>query len=138
MARSVERHDADVRDHLLVDAAEFRKTMSTTLAGFQLDNGGSVWDLLSHRVDALLDGRQVELSRYELPDWQTESRAGRPDDRFVLGADDVLRPVEQSSHFVPPNRAERRELLRRLRRERLDEQEREALEREPAHRGGRR
>jgi hypothetical protein len=108
MAHSVEDSDSKVRDYLLETAVDFRQLCSTTLEGYTIEGGQSVWDHLSGRVDALMDGREVLLSRDDLPLWHPEStvHGGRPDDRFVLGADDVLRPYEPPR--FTPNRAQRR------------------------------
>ena len=97
--------DAELRDHLLASAVDFRQLMSSTLEGYRIENGETVWQHLSHRVDALLDGKELTFSRYELPDWHPESTVygGNPADNFELGPDDVLRPYE-STESMPPNR----------------------------------
>lgn len=93
MARSTVGADEDVRKSLLEDAVEFRRLMSTTLEGYLIGGTQTVWDHTTRPVDALLENREIEVSRYQLPDWHGESTlyGGRPDDRFVLGSDDVLR-----------------------------------------------
>ena len=108
MPESRDNADAKVRDHLLETAVDFRQLCSTTLEGYTIEGGQTVWDHLSGRVDALMEGREVLLSRDDLPAWHPEStrHGGRPDDRFTLGPDDVLRPYE-SPRFTP-NRAQRR------------------------------
>ena len=95
MARDLQDADAQLRDHLLASAVDFRQLMSSTLEGYTIENGETVWEHLSHRVDALLDGEEVTISRYLLPDWHPQSPkyGGNPGDNFVLGCDDVLRPV---------------------------------------------
>jgi hypothetical protein len=104
--------DSRLRDHLLASAVDFRQLMSTTLEGFTIEGGQSVWDHLSGRVDALLEGKEVTFSRHELPDWHDEApcHGGDPSDSFTLGPDDVLREATTSTEprFVPPNRAQRR------------------------------
>ena len=94
MPEARESTDAKVRDHLLAAAVDFRELMSSTLEGFRIENGETVWDHLSGKVDALMDDREVRVQRDDLPLWHPESTAfgGRPDDQFVLGCDDVLRP----------------------------------------------
>lgn len=85
--------DTDLRDHLIAAAVDFRQLMSSTLEEHTIEGGESVWDHLSHRVDALLDGEEITFSRYELPDWHPEApcHGGNPGDSFTLGPDDVLR-----------------------------------------------
>ena len=99
--------DTRLRDHLLASAVDFRELMSSTLEGFTIEGGQSVWDHLSGRVNALMDDQEVLVSRDDLPDWHPESTryGGRPDDRFVLGCDDVLRPYEPP-RFTPSKRAD--------------------------------
>ena len=60
------------------------------------------------------EGRAVEISRYELPDWHSESPkyGGDPGNRFVLDVDDVLRPAPESPRVLP-NRAQRRAMGQR-------------------------
>ena len=103
--------DSRLRDYLLGEEVDFRELMSTTLEGHKIENGETVWQHLSHKVDALSAGKAVEFHRFELPDWHPESPkyGGDPCDRFELGPDDVLRPSESKApKFVPPNRATRR------------------------------
>ena len=93
MPKSRGNADTDLRDYLLAAEVDFRQLMSSTLEGCTIEGGESVWDRLSHRIDSLLDGEDVQISRYELPSWHSESTrfGGNPADRFDLGADDVLR-----------------------------------------------
>ena len=85
--------DSELPDYLLGEFVDFRELMSSTLEGHRIENGETVWQHLSHRIDALLDGREVTVNRYQLPDWHEESpkHGGNPADRFTLGPDDVLR-----------------------------------------------
>jgi len=112
MAHDTLSSDAQLRDYLLAAAVDFRELMSSTLEGHRIENGETVWEHLSHRVDALLAGAEVTMfGRFELPDWHPESpcHGGDPGDRFALGPDDILRPCESPEpKFVPPNRAQRR------------------------------
>lgn len=99
--------DSALRDHILAGYVDFRETMSNTLEGYLIENGESVWQHLSHRIDALLEGKPLSISRGDLPDSHPESCAntgGSPDDKFVLGPDDVLRPDDSGHAFVPPRR----------------------------------
>ena len=107
MAYSIERADSKLRDYLHAMYVDLRETFSRTLPDVRTADGRSVWDLWTPICDAVLEGKQVEISRYELPDWHYESHAGRPDDRLQLGPDDVLRPAPESPS-VMPNRATRR------------------------------
>lgn len=93
MAHSKQNADTQLRDYLLAAEVDFRQTMSATLEGHRIENGETVFEHLSHKVDALLDGEAVEFSRFELPAWHPEAtcHGGHPSDRFELGADDVLR-----------------------------------------------
>jgi hypothetical protein len=102
--------DPDLRDYLLAEFVDFRELMSSTLEGHTIENGETVWQHLSHRIDALLDGREVTISRFQLPDWHEESPkfGGDPGDRFTLGPDDILRPYESPEPKLKLNRAERR------------------------------
>jgi hypothetical protein len=98
MARDLQDTDSELRDYLLAAAVDFRQLMSTTLEGHKIENGETVWDHLSRRVDALLDGEEVTISRYQLPDWHPQSPkyGGDPTDSFALGPDDVLRRAPAS------------------------------------------
>ena len=53
--------DEDVRTYLLADAVEFRRLMSTTLQGYTIEGGQSVWDCLTTPVDALLENKEIEV-----------------------------------------------------------------------------
>jgi hypothetical protein len=110
--------DSTVRDHLIAEAVDFRTLMSSTLKGHKIENGETVWDHLSHRVDALLEGKAITFHRYELPDGHPMEapHGGRPNDLLEIGEDDVVRPYESAEpQFAPPNRKQRRELQRRMR-----------------------
>jgi hypothetical protein len=112
MPESRDTADNRLRDYLLGDAVDFRELMSTTLEGYTIEGTDeTVYQLLSHKVNALMAGDEIEVPRYDLPPWHPESTqyGGNPHDRFVLGPDDVLRPADpKQSQFVPPNRATRR------------------------------
>ena len=88
--------DSGVRDHLIAEAVDFRQLMSSTLEGHRIENGETVWDHLSHRVDALLEGKAITFSRYELPPGHPMAppHGGHPTDSLELGADDVVRAAE--------------------------------------------
>lgn len=102
--------EPDLRDYLLGELVDFRELCSSTLEGHVIANGETVWEHVSHRIDALLDGRPVTINRYQLPDWHEESpkHGGNPADRFTLGPDDILRPYESPEPKPRLNRAERR------------------------------
>ena len=103
--------DTEPRDHLLAAAVDFRQLVSSTLESHTIEGGQTVWEHLSGRVDALLEGREVTFARYELPDWHplAPCHGGNPSDSFTLGPDDVLRESTSTEpRFVPPNRATRR------------------------------
>jgi hypothetical protein len=96
MARSLIHPDAQTREYLLAEAREFRRLMCATL--LDDDEHGEEWaqfasDQLSGRVDALADGREVWLHRFELPPGHVLSapHAGHPCDSLVLGEDNVIR-----------------------------------------------
>ena len=91
--------DSMLRDHLHAQLCDF-----VELYADQARRGGDtmlaseVRLVHQRRLDALMDGEEVaDIHRYSLPDWHPESSAygGNPTDRFVLGADDILR-------FAPP------------------------------------
>ena len=102
--------DPSLRDYLLGEFVDFREMCSTTLEGYRIENGETVWQHLSRRIDALLDGREVTINRYQLPDWHDESpkHGGDPADRFTLGPDDILRPYESPEPKLRLNRMGRR------------------------------
>jgi hypothetical protein len=87
--------DAKLRNYLHASYADLREMFSKTLPDDRTADGRSVWQIWTPIVDALLGGRAVRISRYELPDWHNESpkHGGDPGDRFELGPDDVLRPA---------------------------------------------
>jgi hypothetical protein len=93
---------------------DLRELFSSTLPDDRTADGRSVWEIWTPVCDALLEGRAIEISRYELPDWHLESpkHGGNPHDRFVLDADDVLRPAPELPK-VTPNRATRRAMGQR-------------------------
>jgi hypothetical protein len=105
MVHDTRTPDSELRDHILAGEVDFRQLMSSTLEGHTIENGETVWQHLSHRIDALLAGEEVVITRFELPDWHPESpcHGGDPGDSFALGADDILRPYE-STEPMPPNR----------------------------------
>ena len=107
-----ENADSAVRDHLIAEAVDFRARTSSTLQGHKIESGETVWEHLSHKVDALLEGAAITFHRYELPDSHPMGppHGGNPNDLLVLGEDDVVRPQprEVGPRFVPPNRARRR------------------------------
>jgi hypothetical protein len=85
--------DSQLRGLLLESAVDFRQTMSAALEGQTIENGETVWDHLSRRVDALLADEAVVFRRYEFPDEHPLSPkyGGDPTDLFELGPDDVVR-----------------------------------------------
>jgi hypothetical protein len=90
--------DTQLRDHLIANAVDFREMYGRKDIGKTAD-GRTAWDILSGKVDALLEGKAITFHRFELPDWHPESTlyGGRPDDSFTLGPDDILRPEEPSA-----------------------------------------
>ena len=115
MAYSVEKADADLRGYLHARLADFvQGYVNAALADGDIALAEYTQRSYQPRLDALLEGREVKyVCRDDMPDWHPEAMCntsgGRPDDRFVLGPDDVLRPEESKAPaFVPPNRAERR------------------------------
>jgi hypothetical protein len=88
--------DSTVRDHLIAEAVDFRAMCSKTLEGHKIANGETVWEHLSHLVDALLDGKAITFHRFELPRGHPMAapHGGHPSDSLVLGEDDVVRPDE--------------------------------------------
>ena len=102
MARSTLGADAAVRTYVLEEAIEFRALMAKTLDGYTIgDTGESVFDHLSGLVNMLLDGDDVEIHRWELPDDHPARLRGRINDRVVLGSDDVV-PWNLSGTAYPP------------------------------------
>jgi len=106
--------DGKLRGYLHASYADLRELFSSTLPDDRKADGRSVWEIWTPVCDALLEGRAIEISRYELPDWHLESpkHGGNPHDRFVLDADDVLRPAPELPK-VTPNRATRRAIGQR-------------------------
>ena len=100
--------DTALRDHLLASAVDSAE-MSSTLEGHRIENGETVWEHLSHKVDALLAGEEMEIARYDLPDWHPESPStaaipmigsrsvlmmccGRPSSRLGRGSCRLIEP----------------------------------------------
>src|ERR1700742_4368389 len=108
--------DSAVGDHLIAEAVDFRALMSNTLKGHKIENGETVWDHLSHKVEALLEGKAITFHRFELPDGHPMEapHGGNPNDLLEIGEDNGVRPAA-GPQFIPPNRAERRALQRRMR-----------------------
>jgi hypothetical protein len=130
VARSVERRDTSVREHLLA----FYHGLRSTYADNARRDGDeelarAVDNAWGPMVNALLDGKAVRLTRSDLPD-DHPLRRGAADDLLELGSDDVIRPIDEPTdhRFVPPNRAERRALRKSLDRYERAAQEREARE----------
>jgi hypothetical protein len=90
VARSTLGADAAVRTYVLEAEIDFRALMSKTLDGYTIGDT-SVFDHLSGRVNVLLDGGEVEVHRFELPDDHPARFRGNPCDYVVLGSDDVVR-----------------------------------------------
>jgi len=90
--------DSAVRDYLLGDAVDFRAMCSKTLEGHKIANGETVWEHLSYRIDALLDGKAITFHRHELPPGHPMSapHGGHPCDSLELGADDVVRERQRT------------------------------------------
>jgi hypothetical protein len=84
--------EPDLRDYLLAAAVDFRATYGKPELGTTAD-GQTAWDILSRKVDALLDGRAIEFNRFELPPGHPlePPAAGHPNDTLILGEDDVIR-----------------------------------------------
>ena len=99
-----------VRKFLIKEEVRFRKSMSTKLEGHKIENGETVFDHLTPRVDAFLEGRAVVISRWELPYNHRlfPKFGGDPADKFVLGEDDVLRPAPDTTPKLKLNRKDRR------------------------------
>ena len=102
----------DLRDYIHAETADFVSTyINIALAAGDTELADYTRRSWQGRLDALLEGRAVELHRYELPDWCEASpkHGGDPCDRFELGPDDVLRgPLESAGPHFRPNRAQRR------------------------------
>lgn len=89
--------DATVRDHLIAEAVDFRAMCSKTLEGHKIENGETVWEHLSHKVDALLEGKAITFHRFELPrnHPMAPPHGGDPNDLLQIGEDDVVREVQR-------------------------------------------
>jgi hypothetical protein len=95
VARSLLGADAEVRRHVLALRRDHQALFTRTLGGV-----GTEWGDYAHRqfaggIDALIDGDDVAIHRYELPDShpQAAGKSGHPSDYLVLGADDIVREL---------------------------------------------
>lgn len=104
--------EPDLRAYLNGEAQDFVQTYITiALAAGDTELATYMRKSWQGRLDALLEGRAVQLHRYDLPDWHDQSpvNGGDPGDMFELGPDDVLRgPIESAVPQFKPNRAQRR------------------------------
>jgi hypothetical protein len=87
--------EPELRARLLAEAIEFRRSMVGVLLDPEHDWAKTAWEQLSGPVDALAAGQPHRFHGYELPDGHPARVHGVHTD-WVLGADDVLRPGNDS------------------------------------------
>jgi hypothetical protein len=95
VGRSVIGADAAVRSFMHAEARSFMHQMVSTLLELSPEAGKCAYDQLRGQVDALADGKEVRIYRFQLPPGHPMAapHGGHPCDSLELGADNVLRAV---------------------------------------------